>query len=309
MKNKRKRISIVVIPLIFIAIFIGYFVRKQYYPHSALTKKNDIVSTNKTKVSQVSKNEAVKKPEPENKTKKAVASTSVNDLNLKHNDKGLPILMYHSIGYEEGNTAKIPKEKFKEQMKYLKDNGYETLTLNQAYDFFINNKPVPKKALVLTFDDGYVDNYLEALPILKEFGFKATIFMITDLVDKTPGYMNLQQLKEMQAQGMDIESHTVYHEHLKQLSYEKQVKTLKDSKEFLEKSLNKEIHYLAYPYGEYSEETLKIAKEAGYTMALSTNGRWSDKTDGILTLDRVFISGAANLDVFIERISNPNYEF
>jgi peptidoglycan/xylan/chitin deacetylase (PgdA/CDA1 family) len=309
MKNKRKKISIVVIFLICMAMFVGYFIRKQHYAHSSSTKRNAIVSDDKTKTSQVFKNEPVKKQELENKMKNAVASTSANNLKLKHNDKGLPILMYHAIGYEEGNTAKIPKEKFKEQMKYLKDNGYETLTLDEAYAFFINNKPVPEKSIVLTFDDGYVDNYVEALPILKELGFKATIFMITDLVDKTPGYMNLQQLKEMQAEGMDIQSHTLYHEHLKQLSYEKQVKTLKESKEFLEKSLNKKIQYLAYPYGEYSEETLKIVKEVGYTMALSTNGRWSDKADGILTLDRVFISGAANLDVFIERISNPNYKF
>jgi len=82
-------------------------------------------------------------------------------------DKGLPVLMYHSIGYEKGNTVRLPKEKFKEQMHYLKNNDYITLSLNEAYDFFVSNKPIPEKALVLTFDDGYLDNYTEALPILK----------------------------------------------------------------------------------------------------------------------------------------------
>ncbi|MCJ7691048.1 MAG: polysaccharide deacetylase family protein, partial [Clostridiaceae bacterium] len=107
-------------------------------------------------------------------TQSTYASPLVNNSKVKHNDKGIPVLMYHAIGYEKGNTARVPKENFKEQMKYLKDNGYVTLTLDEAYDFFSNNKPIPEKSVVLTFDDGYVDNYVEALPILKEFGFKAT---------------------------------------------------------------------------------------------------------------------------------------
>jgi peptidoglycan/xylan/chitin deacetylase (PgdA/CDA1 family) len=242
-------------------------------------------------------------------TKKTDAVTLVDDIKNKHNDKGIPVLMYHAIGYEAGNTARLPKENFKKQMKYLKNNGYVTLTLDEAYDFFAKNKPVPEKSVVLTFDDGYVDNYLEALPILKEFGFKATIFVITDAVDKSKNYMNVEQLKKMEASGMDIQSHTSHHKNFKELSYNEQLETLKRSKNFLEKSLNKRIKYFAYPYGEYSKESLKAVKEAGYTMAFATAGRWSDKSDGILTLDRVFISGSANLDVFINRISNPNYKF
>ncbi|MCJ7688550.1 MAG: polysaccharide deacetylase family protein [Clostridiaceae bacterium] len=237
------------------------------------------------------------------------AVTLVNNSKVKYNNKGIPVLMYHAIGYEKGNTVRVPKENFKEQMKYLKDNGYVTLTLDEAYDFFASNKPIPEKSVVLTFDDGYVDNYVEALPILKEFGFKATFFIITGAVDKSKSYMNIEQLKEMESSGMDIQSHTVHHKNLKELSYEKQLETLKESKNFLEKTLNKRIKYFAYPYGEYSKESLKAVKEAGYTMAFATAGRWSDKSDGILTLDRVFISGSANLDVFIDRISNPNYKF
>lgn len=295
--------------LVCMVILSGYFIGRQYNQHSSLSEKNHKIAEDKVKIVKDSKNETLTKEANENKKKTVEASSSVINLKLKHNDKGIPVLMYHSIGYEKGNTARVPKEKFKEQMKYLKDNGYVTLTLEQAYDFFTNNKPVPEKSIVLTFDDGYMDNYTEAFPVLKEFGFKATIFIITDLVDKDPSYMKLEQLKEMQIHEMDIESHTVYHEHLKQLSYEKQMETLKKSKDFLEKTLNKKIQYIAYPYGEYSKETLKAVKEAGYKMAFSTDGRWSDKTDGILSLDRVFISGEANLDVFIERITNPNYKF
>ncbi|MBU3142926.1 polysaccharide deacetylase family protein [Clostridium sp. CF012] len=284
------------------SVVFGYFIGRQNYDNSKLTQKNNSITGNNTKIVEVVENKTLKQQYSQNKT-------VAKKITLKHNNKGIPVLMYHAIGYEKGNTARIPKEKFKAQMKYLKDNGYSTLTLDEAYDFFKTNKPVPQKSVVLTFDDGYVDNFLEALPILKEFGFKATYFIITNVVDKSPGYMSLEQLKAMQANKMDIQSHTAKHEHLAKLSYEEQVKTLKESKAFLEKSLGKKVQYIAYPYGEYSKETLTAVKKAGYTMAFTTGGRWSDKADGILTLDRVFISGAASLDVFIERITNPNYKF
>lgn len=227
---------------------------------------------------------------------------------FKEKGQGVPVLMYHSIACEEGNPVRVPEEKFKEQMKYLKDNGYTTLTLSELYDYLMKDTPIPEKSLVLTFDDGYVDNYKSAYPILKEYGFKGTVFVITSLIDKDDSYLTSEQIKEMQENGMDIESHTVNHEHLKDLNYEEQLSTLKDSKEFLENILNKEVRYIAYPYGEYNEDTLKAVKDAGYIMGFTTDGRWSDKADGILTLDRVYISGFFELDVFKDRISNPEYE-
>jgi peptidoglycan/xylan/chitin deacetylase (PgdA/CDA1 family) len=307
--TKEKNSPIIVIYLLCIVIVAWYFIDRAYYPHNSLTEKNNKIITDKPKTVEVVKNEYQLKQEIQTKPEETKPSIVVNNLNVKHNDKGIPIVMYHSIGYEKGNTARVTKENFKEQMKYLRDNGYVTLTLNDAYGFFIDNKPVPEKSIVLTFDDGYVDNYVEALPILKEFQLKATIFVITSLVDKVPDYMSSKQLKEMQDNGMDIESHTANHEHLKELTYEKQVVTLQSSKDFLEKILNKEVQHLAYPFGEYSKETLKAVSQVGYKLAVTTYGRWSDKADGILTLDRVFISGAASLDVFIERITNPNYKF
>ena len=302
-KNKGRHNLILVISLLSITIVAGYFIDSWYNQKNTIMLKNTTTITDKVKEVAVLENESQIKQETLPKTE------DIKPINVKHNDKGIPILMYHSIGFEQGNLAKVTKDNFKEQMKYLKDNGYVTLTLNDAYDFFISNKPVPEKSIVLTFDDGYEDNYVEVLPIIKEFKFKATIFVITDLVDKNPDYMTSVQLKEMQDNGFDIESHTTNHENLKESSYEKQVKSLQDSKASLEKTLGKKIEYLAYPYGEYSNETLNAVTQVGYKMAVGTAGRWSDKGDGILTLDRVFISGAASLDIFIERITNPNYKF
>lgn len=235
--------------------------------------------------------------------KRSLAKT----VSTKSNNTGIPVLMYHSVMYEKGNQLRIPKEKFYDQMKYLKDNEYTTLTLDELYNFLVNNKLVPEKSIVITFDDGYVDNYTNAYPVLKEFGFKATIFVITCTVDTNSSYLTSSQLKELEANGIQIEGHTVRHVELNKLSYAAQLKTLKDSKKLLDELLHKDVKYMAYPSGKYNEDTIKAAKESGYKMALTTMGGWADKSDGILTLNRVYISSLASVEDFKYRITHPNY--
>lgn len=225
----------------------------------------------------------------------------------KSNNEGIPVLMYHSVMYEKGNELRIPKEKFYEQMKYLKDNGYTTLTLDELYDFLVNSKPVPDKSIVITLDDGYVDNYTNAYPVLKEFGFKATIFVITCTVDTDSSYLTSGELKELEANGIQIEGHTVKHDELNKLPYSAQLKTLTDSKKFLDNLLNKDVKYMAYPFGNYNADTIKAAKEAGYKMIFTTMAGWANKKDGIMTLNRVYISSLASMDEFKYRITHPDY--
>jgi Predicted xylanase/chitin deacetylase len=245
----------------------------------------------------------------ETKTSNALGPSFDKNAPMKQVGQGVPVLMYHSVAFEKDNPVRIPPEKLDEEMKYLKDNGYYTITLDDLYAYFTSNTPVPQKSVVLTFDDGYEDNYTAMFPIMKKYGFRATIFAITDYLDKSKDYLTSNQLKEMQVYGMDIESHTVDHKYLNKLTKEQQLKELTDSKAFLENLLNKKINYIAYPYGAYNKDTVECAKTAGYTMAFTTDGRWSMKKNGILTLDRVYISGQFDMSVFKERITNPNYKF
>lgn len=276
-------------------------------------QKNISAQKNDTENSQAN-TEALKSSNSESKiTQNSSSSVSETESNpsaavkLKSNNESIPVLMYHSIMYEKGNELRVPKEKFYEQMKYLKENGYTTLSLNELYDFLINNKPVPEKSIAITFDDGYVDNYTNAYPVLKEFGFKATIFVITCTVDKDSSYLTSSQLKELESNGIQIEGHTVNHDELSKLPYDKQLKTLKDSKKFIDDLLGKEVKYTAYPFGKYNGETIKAAKEAGYTMAFTTIGGWADKSDGIMTLNRVYVSSLASMEDFKYRITHPEY--
>lgn len=227
--------------------------------------------------------------------------------NVKYNGKSVPVLMYHSIDYEKGNELRVPKETFRKQMNYLKQNGYTTLTLDELYDFFINNKPVPNKSIVITFDDGYKDNFENAYPILKELGFNATIFVITSTVDNDKNYLTSKQLKELEANGIDIESHTVNHEQLDKLTYNEQVNTLKSSKEYIEKVLGEQKKYIAYPFGKWNHDTIKAVKDAGYSMVFTTESGWANKNQGIYELHRVYVSANHDMKEFERRITNENY--
>lgn len=193
-------------------------------------------------------------------------------------------------------------------MQYLKDNGYTTLSLDEFYNFLIENDPIPYKSVIITFDDGYKDNYENAFPILKEFGYKATIFVITSTIDKENDFLTSNELKEMSNSNIDIQSHTLNHDNLSSLDYDAQIRTLKDSKEFLEKILGKQVKYIAYPYGKWNNDTLKAVKYAGYNMAFTTEGGWSNKNQGIYTLNRVYISNDHNMKEFERRLTNSQYE-
>lgn len=299
------RISYAIIILALFTMFTGCTSTKNLESTKANTYYNEATSTNSNinteSVNKIAISDVETKSNSESKQ-------SPDSKPLKYNNAGIPVIMYHSVKYEKDNPVRISEENFAAQMKYLKDNNYTTLSLNELYEFIKNNAPVPEKSVVLTFDDGYKDNYENAYPILKKYGLKATIFVITDYIGKNE-YLTISEIKELEENGIHIESHTVNHKDLSTLSYEDQITELKESKKSLEKLINREVKYIAYPYGKYNESTIKAAKSAGYELALTTDGKWSDKSDGIFSLDRVYISGFHSLDTFEYRITNSNYDF
>lgn len=298
MINKIKTVAFLIL-IMFISTLAGCSIKNT--GNASNGAASEVRSADKTKTSKTVQS---KKTSTEPHLKKEVFTPP-----YKAASQGVPVLMYHSVGIDKNNPVVIAPEKLEEQFKYLKDNGYSTITLEDLYNYLENDANIPEKSVVLTFDDGYENNYTTMFPLLKKYGFRATIFMISSYVDKNTDFLTSAQLKEMDAYGVDIESHTVNHDHLKTLTKDKQLETLTQSKAFLEKLLNKKITYIAYPYGEYNQDTLACAETAGYKLALTTDGRWAMKKNGILSLDRVYISGFFNLDVFIDRITNPNYKF
>lgn len=218
-------------------------------------------------------------------------------------NKKIPVLMYHSISYEKENILRLPKEKFRNQMKYLKDNNYTTLTLDELYRYMKTGKNLPSKPIVITFDDGYKDNYTNAYPILKEFKQKATVFVITNTIDREKNYLTSTEIKLMDSNNIRIESHTSSHEHLDKISYEDNVNTMKNSKGKLEEILNRRIDYIAYPYGGYTSNTIEAAKQSGYKLAFSTEFGLIDKTDNIYSLGRIFVNSNFTFEQFKAKLT------
>jgi len=210
--------------------------------------------------------------------------------NVINDNRGVPVLCYHSISSDslKKNSISMPKEKFREQLKTIKDSGYITLTMAQLNDYLFKNKPIPEKSVVITFDDGYSDNYTNAFPILKEFNMKATIFVISSYLTRD-SYLTSEEIKEMSDYGIDIESHTVSHVKLSTLSYKDQLKELKNSKETIENITDKPVISIAYPEGKFNKDTKKATLEAGYSMGFTIDRGYADRNDNPAQLNRICV--------------------
>ena len=209
-----------------------------------------------------------------------VEEKEVEYINISPEEVRIPILMYHSISDDDpNNNLLVPPNMFEEQMAWLEANEFTAMSLDEALEAMETGK-VPKRPVVITFDDGYSDNYTSAFPSLKNHGLKATFFVITDGVDNGY-YMSSDMLKEMQAAGMSIE--------LDKLSREDAYDAIKRGQDFLRNNIGSDGNYLCYPVGKYNDETIEIQKELGIKAATTTQGGISSIGDGLYQLKRVRI--------------------
>lgn len=191
--------------------------------------------------------------------------------NIEINPK---ILMYHHVGPLPSDADDIRKgltvspENFELQLKFLKDNGYQTMTLDEMYAEVAGGGDVSRVA-VLTFDDGYDDNFTYALPLLEKYDAKGTFFIISGKIGKSE-YMNSDQIKSLVASGNEIGSHSVTHPSLEKISENKLKEELTKSQEDLEKLIDQKIKSFCYPSGKYSENVIAMLKESGYKIAVTT---------------------------------------
>jgi peptidoglycan/xylan/chitin deacetylase (PgdA/CDA1 family) len=194
----------------------------------------------------------------------------------------VPILMYHYISTppEDADVYRtdlsVTPEQFREQMAYLQQNGYSTIDLYDLSLAIVSHKELPEKPIILTFDDGYVDNYDHAYPILKEFGYGGTFFVVTEFIDmQRVGYMTWPMIEEMSRNGMRIESHSRTHPDLRGMSRERLIWEILGSQETLTAHIGYKPRYFCYPGGWYDEATIEILRELDFWGATTTqNGSW-----------------------------------
>ncbi len=199
----------------------------------------------------------------------------------------VPILMYHHVAVADPKEANwVTPENFARQMAYLKEHGYNVIALADLIERMRAGKDFPRNTVVITFDDGYDNNYYHAFPVLKRFGFPATIFMVADFVDQ-PGFLTLAQMQEMQTQGITFGSHSRRHAYLPDVSPEVLRDEVVNSKKILEELLNRPIDLMGYPSGGYNAEVQQVVREAGYRGACTTNRGFSRQNEDLYALKRV----------------------
>ncbi len=221
-----------------------------------------------------------------------------------YNVRGVAVLVYHSVG-DKDSLISTPTEMFRKQMEYLKKERIDVLSLEELYDRLVGPDPLPNNCAVITFDDGFEGVYQNAFPILKEFGFPATMFVVTGSVGKEMGWERLEgipahclstwdELREMDENGIDIQTHGVTHSFMTELSETELAAEVDDSMRAIEEHLNKKVEFLAYPYGYYDPSTIKVLKECGIKGAVTGTFGKVRKGDDLYALGRVgieFVSG------------------
>ena len=214
----------------------------------------------------------------------------------------VPILMYHYISEPPADAdiyrtdLSVPPGLFREHLAYLRDNGYTPIRLDDLYAALQTGAPLPPRSVILTFDDGYEDNFANAFPLLREFGFSGTFFVMTSGPDSgNPAYMTWAQIAEMAAAGMQMESHTRDHPDLRGRDGDFLVYQLLGPVESLTAYTGQRPRHFAYPAGEYDEAVLAMLRSLSVQTAVTTEFGALHTSDAPLELPRLRVRNTTNV--------------
>ena len=224
--------------------------------------------------------------------------------------------MYHMVCETDDSKEKRycchPKA-FKKQMAYLKRAGYRVIEIDDLINSIKNGTTLPEKSIAITFDDGFADNYENAFPVLQEYGFPATIFVVSRLVGRTNEWMQeegfparkllgWEKLKDMSENGITIGSHTTTHASLTDIDTESARHEIINSKFELEDALGKTVRCFAYPYGRFNQQIEELVAEAGYFGACSIRSGFNSVHVSPFALRRIEVYGTDTLWNFIWKL-------
>jgi peptidoglycan/xylan/chitin deacetylase (PgdA/CDA1 family) len=222
----------------------------------------------------------------------------------------VPILMYHHIDNAPPGAGAIrrdlslPPEEFEKQLQMLKEEGYEAITLHDLALHLTVGKPLPPKPIALTFDDGYVDAYTEAFPLLERYGFVGTFFLVTKPIDDgNPDFLSWEQVKEMHAAGMRFEPHSWDHPDMRQRDYDFLVFQILAPKEAIEERTGETCRFFAYPSGRYDQFVIDVLRSAHFWGGVLTDQGATHTPDDLFELRRVRVRGEGDLAEFSRRLN------
>ena len=221
-----------------------------------------------------------------------------------------PILMYHYLSAPPSDAdiyrqdLSVTPELFAAHLDRIQAEGYQTVSLYDLLLHLAQGAPLPEKPVIITFDDGYRDNYENAFPLLKERGMTATFFVVTDFMDEErPGYLTWEMAREMHAAGMDIESHGRNHISLKGKDSDYLVWQALGSLETIEYEIGERPRFISYPAGEYDPTVIDIFRSANYWAGLTTHQGATHGLDAPFAWRRVRVRGATTPDDLVNLLT------
>ncbi len=228
----------------------------------------------------------------------------------------LPILMYHRVspsGSQALSRYRVTPEQFEEQMRYLHDTGHYSITIETWHAAMREHKPLPGRAVLLTFDDGYRDFYDYAWPVLKKFDFSALVFLVTDEIggsnrwdhrfDEQVPLMGWDEIQFLSKNGIQFGSHTATHPMLTAISPRDAVLEAVRSRMLLQRGLQKPVHSVAYPFGAEDPVVRHIAGGCGYVYGFTCRTGRSSLWDGLLELPRIEVDGSQHFTDFVRKVA------
>lgn len=223
----------------------------------------------------------------------------------------VPVLMYHKVSpfrQAGGKGLRVTPRQFAWQMAYLRRQGYVSITPADLAAAMRGERNLPPRPVLITFDDGYRDNYLYAFPILRENGFTATVFVVANTIGKTNSFdaatqppnamMNREELLQLAEAGWVIGSHTLNHPHLTRVTREAAWEEISASRVALEEKLGRPVRYFCYPYGDFNAEIAEMVKRAGYELAFTTIQGPAALIGAPFTVHRLRVNGYTSREEF-----------
>lgn len=251
-------------------------------------------------------------------------------INAKYFKQNFPVLAYHRVQENPEYGMDVSTVDFNRQMEWLYRAGWQTVSLDRVKECLDKNLALPAKSLVITFDDGHKDNYFQALPVLKKYGFSALVYLTAGYIGTTKytvktaagrqwlakkpanwdardtvnfrkfEFLSWEEIREMKAAGLDFGAHTLNHPHLTELALLEQQREIRDAKKLIEDNLGVAVKHFCYPYQDFNRETEDLVRQAGFLTGSYAPSHY-DLTfywDNAYALERISIFGRMGLKKF-----------
>jgi peptidoglycan/xylan/chitin deacetylase (PgdA/CDA1 family) len=206
----------------------------------------------------------------------------------------VPVLTYHRVAPLSAVgqlDLKVDPANFAAELAALHAAGYHTINQSQLFDALYHGAALPPKPIIISVDDGYIDDVRTILPDLERWHMVATFFVITGRTSE-PGFLDAAAIRELDRAGMDVGDHTAHHVDLRELSSSQLAAETAGSRRALEAVLGHPVYFFAYPFGAYDAQVVQAVKSAGFTLAYTTDAGTTESTASPLTMPRIHVGRA-----------------